>query len=86
MIFTQTYYMVTFNFCGLLAQNAHHTLTIASLRNLYWLPFWAFGVYFVIKPVCLQIAGFYGVKENVLLALKPRAREPVKADAAKQMK
>jgi hypothetical protein len=86
MLFTQTYCMVTFNFCGLLAQNLHHTLTIASLRNFYYLPVWAFGVYFLIKPVCLQIAGYYGVKDSVLLALKPRAKEPVKADAAKQMK
>jgi hypothetical protein len=43
-------------------------MTIACLRNFYWCPLWVFGLYFVIKPVCLQIASYYGVKENVLLA------------------
>lgn len=82
MLVTQIYVLVTFNFCGLLAQNAHHTLTLESLKNFYYLPFWAYGGYFLITPVCLKIADFYGCKQSVLEQLKPRSKK-VEAKPAK---
>jgi len=80
MIGTQLYFVVSFNFCGLLAQNAHHVLTIQSLKTFNYLPFWAYLLFFMITPVCLKIASFYGVKEEVLKSLKPRSRETVKPE------